>query len=145
MIRAGGAASIPVLELDGEPSRLIDAWAGADRAVVIDAAPSGARSGDVRRFVATDAPLPAGLRGASTHDLGLADAIELARASAACPAGSSSTRSRARASRPGRHSDALAVREALSAVSQPSDVRRRSGTLKPCSRYASTAAAGRVS
>ena len=79
-IRAGGAASIPVLELDGEPSRLIDAWTGVDRAVVIDAALSGAPPGDVRRFVATDAPLPAGLRGVSTHDLGLADAVELARA-----------------------------------------------------------------
>ncbi len=79
-VRALAAPGVRVLELDGEPSGLIDAWEGIDRAVVIDAAVSGSAPGTVRRLDAVAEPLPSGLRAASTHDFGVAEAVELGRA-----------------------------------------------------------------
>jgi hydrogenase maturation protease len=68
-----------VIELEGEPSRLIDAWHGARLAVVADAVKSGAAVGSVLRFDASADPLPPSLSVTSTHALGLGDAIEIAR------------------------------------------------------------------
>lgn len=68
-----------VLESDGDPATIMDAWEGADRAVVVDAMVSGAPAGTVRRFDATDDPLPTSVHLASTHGMGAAEAIELAR------------------------------------------------------------------
>jgi hydrogenase maturation protease len=69
------------IELEGDPSALIDLFEGADEAVVIDAVRSGAAPGTVQRIDVSERPLPAALRSsASTHLVGLADAIELARA-----------------------------------------------------------------
>lgn len=68
-----------VVESDGDPAAIMDAWAGAGLAVVIDAMVSGAPPGTVRRFDATDDPLPAAVDLASTHGLGAAEAVELAR------------------------------------------------------------------
>ena len=60
---------------------LIEAWEGAELAVVVDAVASGAPPGTVHRLDAGARPLPARLRGAgSTHDLGLRETVELARA-----------------------------------------------------------------
>jgi hydrogenase maturation protease len=67
------------VELEGDPSTLVDLLDGADEAVVIDAVRSGAAPGTVHRFVVGDAPPAAMPRGASTHLLGLAEALELAR------------------------------------------------------------------
>ena len=72
------ATSVEVVELGGEPVDLLEAWDGAARVVVADAAASGASPGTIHRLDAA-APLPAALAGASTHLLGLAEAIELAR------------------------------------------------------------------
>lgn len=67
---------------DGEPTQLLDAWAGADLAVVIDAVlcePSV--PGRIHR---TDAvPPPAAT--ASTHGLGIPDAVRLADALGRAP------------------------------------------------------------
>lgn len=72
---------------DGEPSQLLDAWAGARLAVVVDAvACSPAVPGRIHRtelaapYVMDGDPLVAGLPGgaASTHGLGVPDAIRLA-------------------------------------------------------------------
>jgi len=63
---------------DGEPTRLIEAWAGAALAVVVDAvraAPS--RPGTVHRFEVAGPGAGPG-RAASSHGLGLDDAIRLA-------------------------------------------------------------------
>jgi hydrogenase maturation protease len=79
-VRARADAELRVVELDGEPSRLIDAWSNAEHAVVVDAAAAGSEPGSVRRLDAIAEPLPAGLGAPSTHALGLADAVELARA-----------------------------------------------------------------
>ena len=73
-------------ELEGDPSALIDLWAEADDAVVVDAAASGAPPGTIRRFDARSGPLPARCLRSSTHAFGVADAIELARALGRLPA-----------------------------------------------------------
>jgi hydrogenase maturation protease len=75
------ARALGGIELEGDPSALIDLFDGADEAVVIDALRSGAPAGTVRRIDVAEQPLPADVRSsASTHLVGLADAIELARA-----------------------------------------------------------------
>ena len=78
-VAAAAPDGIRTLILSGKAVELIDAWTGADRVVVIDAARSGSAPGTVRRFDARSAPLPAGHERHSTHGLGLAEAIELAR------------------------------------------------------------------
>jgi hydrogenase maturation protease len=65
---------------DGDALDLMDAWRDADTVLLVDAMVTGARPGVLMRFDASDAPLPAAAGRSSTHDLGLADAIELARA-----------------------------------------------------------------
>ncbi len=69
-----------VLEREGEPSGLIDAWDGAERLWLVDAVSSGAAAGTVHRVDVGERELPADLFPASTHHLGLAEAVELARA-----------------------------------------------------------------
>ncbi len=68
------------LALTGEPIGLVEALNGCLEAVLVDAVFSGAPAGTVHRFEAADEPLPVRLFGASsTHALGLAEALELAR------------------------------------------------------------------
>jgi hydrogenase maturation protease len=74
------AAGVDVLEAEGEPVELLDLWQGAREVVVIDAVSTGAPPGTIHRLDAGEGPLPADLGVASTHALGLAEAIELARA-----------------------------------------------------------------
>jgi hydrogenase maturation protease len=57
---------------------LLDAWRGAETAVVIDALRDERPAGTVLRFDALRDPLPRGSN-YSSHGFGLADAIELAR------------------------------------------------------------------
>ncbi len=65
---------------DGEPTRLIEAWTGAELAVVVDAVRADPpRPGRVHRFV-LDRPLAGATRTASSHGFGLDDAIRLALA-----------------------------------------------------------------
>lgn len=61
-----------------DPSLLLELWHGAERAIVVDAAASGAPAGTIHRFDAAE-PLPAGVA-YCTHSFGIADAVELARA-----------------------------------------------------------------
>jgi hydrogenase maturation protease len=70
---------VEVMELEGEPARLIDAWHGAGLAVVVDALKLDAPEGAVVRFDATADPLPPSVSASSTHALGLEEAIEIAR------------------------------------------------------------------
>jgi hydrogenase maturation protease len=63
---------------DGEPTRLIEAWTGAALAVVVDAVRAETpRPGTIHRLV-VDRPGTAAERAASSHGLGLDDAISLA-------------------------------------------------------------------
>lgn len=72
-------AGVELVECDQEPSRLIDAWAGAESALVVDAVESGAAPGTLHRFDAGAGPIPAGVFRSSTHAFGVGDAVELAR------------------------------------------------------------------
>ena len=68
-----------ILEEEGEPTSLIEAWALVKEALVVDAVASGAPPGTLHRFDATHGPLPTEMFKGSTHSLGVADAVELAR------------------------------------------------------------------
>ncbi len=57
---------------------LMDLWLGADEVVIVDAVRAAAPPGTVLRFDPIAEPLPQTMF-ASTHDLGLAETIELAR------------------------------------------------------------------
>ncbi len=74
-----------VVEHDGEPASLIALWEDCDEVVLIDAITSGADCGTVVEIDATSSMLPAGLCH-STHALGPAEAVELARALGKLPA-----------------------------------------------------------
>ncbi|HEV8461166.1 MAG TPA: hydrogenase maturation protease [Gaiellaceae bacterium] len=74
-----------VLTTEQEPSRLLDAWAGANVAILVDAASSGDAPGAVKRFDASVDPIPAGVFRSSTHAFGVGDAIEMARALGTLP------------------------------------------------------------
>jgi len=69
-----------IVEYEGEPSGLIDEWQGAGDVVLVDAVSSGAPPGTVHRLDPLGGPLPHDLFRASTHHLGVAEAVELARA-----------------------------------------------------------------
>lgn len=82
-----GAEALDVREEEGEPVALLDAWEGARVAVLIDAVSSGGAPGTIHRVDASDAALPASLRGStSTHAVSVAEAIELGRALNRLPA-----------------------------------------------------------
>ena len=72
-------AGVRLVECEGEPVSLLSAWEDCDTAIVVDATESGREAGTVRRLAAHDGPLPPELQRASTHLLGVAEAIELGR------------------------------------------------------------------
>lgn len=73
-VKSRGSYQVP-----GGSYELMDVWEGADDVIVVDAARSGSAAGTVHRFDATDQPLPGGVLGTSTHSIGVADVIEMAR------------------------------------------------------------------
>jgi len=77
------ARNIPCVSMEeGGGGALMAAWEGADTAIVVDAAFSGEEPpGTIHRFDAANEPVPAyrGFRG-SSHAMGAAEEIELARA-----------------------------------------------------------------
>jgi hydrogenase maturation protease len=70
---------------DGEPTRLLEAWAERDLAVVVDAMVTGAPPGFVHVFDPTVADLPAPPP-TSSHGIGLAEAWRLAEVLESRPA-----------------------------------------------------------
>ena len=74
------SGGIDVVSYEQEPSRLLDAWTGADLALVVDAVSSGAEPGTVHRFDATERAVPGRVFRGSTHAFGVSEVIELARA-----------------------------------------------------------------
>lgn len=81
-LREAGAI---VLDCADEPTRLLDEWDGLDTLVVVDAVRTGALPGTIRRVDGGSEPLPRDLRLASTHAVGVADALELGRALGRAP------------------------------------------------------------
>jgi hydrogenase maturation protease len=81
-LRGSPPAGVRLACVDGEPSRLMDAWDGVRLAVVADAAvcrparPGRLHRAVVRHGVLTD---PRGAAHASSHGLGLPEAVELGR------------------------------------------------------------------
>jgi len=71
---------VSVVACELEPTRVIDAWEGADSALLVDAVASGAPAGTVHRFDASREPLPARVFRSSTHAFGVGETVELARA-----------------------------------------------------------------
>ena len=70
---------VRVVISDGEPAGLLEAWAGADLAVVVDAIHRvPASPGSIHRL--TSGQLEAGSTAASSHGLGMPDALRLGRA-----------------------------------------------------------------
>ncbi|HEX9780514.1 MAG TPA: hydrogenase maturation protease [bacterium] len=85
-IRSAALPGVEILEAGGALTELLDAWAAHEHVVLIDAVASGARPGTIHRLAVSEGPVPAELRQHSTHGMGVADAIELARAMRRLPA-----------------------------------------------------------
>jgi hydrogenase maturation protease len=79
LLRARPNEVAEVVTHDGEPSGLMDLWEGRGLVVVIDAVASGNPPGTVLRMDAGVRELPADYFAASTHLMGLPEAVELAR------------------------------------------------------------------
>ena len=73
------AKGLAAIEHGGDGPGLIEAWAGAETVILVDAMKSVAPAGTIRRIAAHEEPVPAGLFHYSTHQLGLAEAVEMAR------------------------------------------------------------------
>jgi hydrogenase maturation protease len=78
-LRLAHPPGVVLIEQEGEPASLIEAWSTADEALVVDGISSGSTPGKLHRFDVTHAPLPAEIFSTSTHAMGLPEAVELAR------------------------------------------------------------------
>lgn len=88
-VRERAPHSVTVHESHGDGTALLDLWAGAGRVIVVDAMRSGCSPGTVVRFDGLDeGHWPNGSRGAlaSSHALGVLEAIELGRILGLLPA-----------------------------------------------------------
>ncbi|MCB2155770.1 hydrogenase maturation protease [bacterium] len=79
-ISAEQLPGVIVRECTGEGAGLINAWTGHDAVIVCDAIKSGSAPGTVHRLDASKREIPSGLFHYSTHEFGLAEAVELSRA-----------------------------------------------------------------
>lgn len=78
--------SLVVRESSGEATSLMEAWAGFDDVVLVDACRGAGPPGSAHVFSADEVDRIASLRQASSHSLGVAAAIGLARALGTLPA-----------------------------------------------------------
>jgi hydrogenase maturation protease len=79
-------ACIAIIERSGDALALIEDWAGRESVVLVDAAAPGGEPGRVHRVDLLADELPAGLSLSSTHALGVAEAVGLARTLGMLPA-----------------------------------------------------------
>lgn len=74
---------VRVVDLDGDPARVIEVWDGAELAVLVDAVRSGAAPGTLFRTevgsTSSAVSLPAGTTDPSSHGLGVGEAVDLGR------------------------------------------------------------------
>ena len=70
---------IRILEQSGDGTLLIESWKDREKVVLIDAALSDKTPGAIHRFEVDTFPLPGKFLCCSTHQLGVNEAIELAR------------------------------------------------------------------
>ncbi len=78
-LRQNAPAGVEIIETDGEAGKLLDLFQGTDTVIVIDACLSGAKPGTVQRIDAGVTQMPRWLGSASSHAIGLAESVELAR------------------------------------------------------------------
>ena len=79
-VRGLRLSGVQVLESAGDAGHLIELWQDPNPAIVIDAMHSGVAPGTIYRLEAGAHPLPAGyFPSHSTHSMGVAESIELAR------------------------------------------------------------------
>ena len=71
---------VEVVSCDEEPSRLMEAWEGAESVLLVDTVSSGSPPGTLHRVEVGEQAVPARTFRSSTHAIGIADTIELARA-----------------------------------------------------------------
>jgi hydrogenase maturation protease len=79
-LRTRVAPDVKLVERDGESLGLIDAWDGADTVLLIDAVRTGGAAGTISRREVGREGLPTSARTTSSHALGLAETVEIARA-----------------------------------------------------------------
>ncbi|MBZ0306719.1 MAG: hydrogenase maturation protease [Anaerolineae bacterium] len=70
---------VRVIEQTGEGAALMDAWAGAERVILVDAALSGQPPGTIYRINAHEQQIPRDFFSYTTHAFSVAEAIEMAR------------------------------------------------------------------
>jgi hydrogenase maturation protease len=78
-------SKIKVRAHEGEGVALLDLWDGADAVLIVDTVRSNRAPGTLLRIDATSSALPLTLRCSSSHTIGIAEAIELARALGTLP------------------------------------------------------------
>jgi hydrogenase maturation protease len=85
--RFGEDPRLRLIDLDGEPVRLIQAWAGSDTVFIVDAVRSLQPAGTIHRLRAdgVSAAEASGVSLGGGHLLGLGEAIDLARALSELP------------------------------------------------------------
>ncbi|MDZ7578312.1 MAG: hydrogenase maturation protease [Candidatus Nanopelagicales bacterium] len=78
-LRSQPLDGVEIVEETGEPTALVTRWAGYSFAIMIDAVSSGAPPGTVHRIECSDGnwAVPARNSKASTHGLGVAEAVQL--------------------------------------------------------------------
>lgn len=84
-LRGQAGDHLEVLAHDGEAAALVELLAQAEVAYLVDAAVSRSPPGTIHRLDVSGEPLPRSLLAVSTHDLGVYEAIELARAMGRLP------------------------------------------------------------
>ncbi|MDR7484064.1 MAG: hydrogenase maturation protease [Armatimonadota bacterium] len=77
--RRGIRDAVTVVEHTGDAAALMEAWAGAQAVILVDAVVSGAPPGTICRLDLGAVTIPS-LRHPSTHAFGIAEAVGLARA-----------------------------------------------------------------
>jgi hydrogenase maturation protease len=86
LVVAEGVKSMKSFQAPGGSFGLIDLWEGADEVILVDAARSGSTPGTIHRIDAGKEPLPRSILVSSTHSVGLAETVEMARQLARLPA-----------------------------------------------------------
>ncbi len=79
-LRERDAADVEILEATGDCTSLIESWKDAEVVILVDALQSGGRAGSISRFCLNTEPFPIEHSGHSSHALGIAEIVELARA-----------------------------------------------------------------
>lgn len=84
-LRRDASLRAEVIETDGEAAKLLDLFDGVADVIIVDAGLSGAEAGTIHRLDAAAAPLPRPMFATSSHAIGLAESIELARTLGSLP------------------------------------------------------------